>query len=326
MQKRIAVIGSGWRAETWVHVINALPGYSVSAVLVRNGEKEEKFRQLGVPVSREIPDADIHLVCVPKTENYAVCEWLLKEGAAALCETPAGMSAEECAAFSALSGKLQFAEQYPLQPRFRALQALAESGMLGEQQTVTLSCCHDYHAVSLFRRLLGTGYELPEIQATSIEDGYFETAGREGDFAPRYLGHARTLAILRFRGKTGIYDFSHAQYFSTLRGAHVLMQGTRGEVADGIGNRLSDTGTAPFRLEARYGGTEGRLDAPELIDIVCEGRILYENPFRGLRLSGEEIAMADCLCRAANYFDGGESYYSASEAAFDASLALKLHV
>lgn len=326
MQKRIAVIGSGWRAETWVHVVNALHGYSVSAVFVRNGEKAEKFRRLGVPVSREIPDADIHLVCVSKTENYAVCERLLKEGAAVLCETPAGMSAEECAAFSALSGKLQFAEQYPLQPRFRALQALAESGVLGEIQTVSLSCCHGYHAVSLFRRLLGTGREIPDIQATTVSDGYFETAGREGDFSPRYLEHARTLAILRFCGKTGIYDFSKAQYFSTLRHGHVLLQGTRGEVLDGSGYRLSDTGTAPFRLEARYGGTEGRLDAPEIIDIVCEGKVLYENPFRGLRLSGEEIAMADCLCRTADYFDGGDSCYSASEAAFDASLALKLNI
>lgn len=324
---RVALIGSGWRAESWAKLLQRLSDFSLSAVLVRNGEKEERFRALGARTVRTeegaLAGCDLVLVCVSKQNLCDVCDRLVRRGAAVLSETPAGINREERKTFDSFGEQVQVAEQYPWRPQFRALHALTESGMIGKVNSVTLSCCHDYHAVSLMRKLLSAGRPV-EITAVRFPDSFYETADRRGDHAPCRLDHSRIHAVLRFGDKVGIYDFTKAQYFSELRQNRVLIRGTRGEIAENEGFRLEGNHVFPFRMEYRYGGGEGRFDRPELLEIVCEGRRLYENPFRGSGFNAEEIAMAESLTRATAFFRGGESFYSASEAVLDSETAAAL--
>ena len=89
-----------------------------------------------------------------------------------------------------------------------------------------------------------------------------------------------------------------------------------GELNGQDGVCYANGGIVPFRLEKLYNGQDGSLFAPDLVRILCMGECVYENPFCGLRLSEEEIAMAQCLTHFL-----AEKGYSAKEGAIDSLIA-----
>lgn len=134
----LGIVGAGWRAEMWISLINKLQGVHITAVLCRNGARgEELHGRYGVPIVSDAAalcasGCSAVLVCVSKQNNCAVAQEYLSRGLRVLCETPAGMN--ECERTALLrygADKLQFAEQFPLQPRFAALKKCLEGGALG---------------------------------------------------------------------------------------------------------------------------------------------------------------------------------------------------
>lgn len=325
---KIGIVGAGWRAEMWISVIQKLKDVSVAGVLCRREARAaELSARYGVATVRDVAALDVLgcdavLVCVSKQSNCSVSEELLSRGLRVLSETPAGMTAQERARLTQYGADvLQFAEQFPLQPRFAALRSCLERGLIGDVHTVSLSCCHGYHAVALMRALLGTGEAVPAVRAVQIDDPYAETQWRGIPRDGAVHGHDRVLALLAFGGRTALYDFSHAQYFSPVRRTRVLVQGTLGEMSPSGGVRLVGGEAAEFSLHAQYGGQGCDLGAPDLISVSLGGEPVYRNAFYGLRLSEEEIAMASALRRALAAFEGREKGYPASAAALDASIA-----
>lgn len=345
---KIALVGAGWRAAGWLRLLKKLQDrFALLGVYCRRAERRKALAAAGVPVADSFGallqrNPDFVLVCVSKTENLAVCRALLAEGAAVLCETPAGTDEAGSAAFAALSGeKLQFAEQYPFQPRFRAMRAAAERGLIGQPHTLQLSCCHGCHAAALMRFLLCTRGGTPSVRAVRLSDAYVRIRGREGDLVPSLQKNERILALLRFAEeanvifentaagsapihcgeKTVLYDFSYPQYFSGIRRPRALLQGTEGEVGPEGGARISGDSFAEFYFSCCRGGTGGDLGAPGLETVSCGGEVLYRNPFAGRGLSDEEIAMGECLLHMQKFVEEGISFYNASEAADDARIA-----
>ena len=317
--KQVILVGSGWRARMWARVILALPDVRLACVLCRNPEKRASFEKMGVPVCASYDEvlsvqADGVLVCVRKQDNLSVSRLFADRGYRVLCETPAGMTDGERTEFARLN--VCIAEQYPLQPTFMAAQAVIKKGILGEVHTVRLSCCHDYHAVALLRAALGTGMQIPKVSAHAFSDRYVVYAGRGGNCAPQLVSNRRIAAYLDFGEKRAFYDWSYGQYFSQIRGAYFSIQGTMGELNGRDGVCYANGGIVPFRLEKLYNGQDGSLFAPDLVRILCMGECVYENPFCGLRLSEEEIAMAQCL----TYFLADKGY-SAKEGAIDSLIA-----
>lgn len=327
---KIAIVGAGWRAETWMRVIGRLSDrFCLTAVVCRNADRAEKLRSRGVPAVRALSDLrtdelDFALVCVSKAENYTVCRELLSSGAAVLCETPAGTEGEQITAFASLDNeKLQFAEQYPFQPRFQAMRAACEKGMIGEAHTLQISCCHGYHAAALMRSFLQTNSVMPSVRAVRIADEYMQLYSRNGAVPAVQVSCDRVLALAQFERKQALYDFSHPQYFSGIRRPRILLQGTHGEMDFAGGVRVCGNTFASFSFSARYFGTGGDLYAPALDTISCGGEILYKNPFFGISLSDEEIAMAHCLYAMRQFLQTGKPFYGASEAALDAQISAK---
>lgn len=329
--KNVLVVGSGWRAETWLKIINRLPDFKTTALVCRNPQKAVVFNEIfGVSTVPSVDEAleksfDFALVCVSKDDNAAVSEWLLKSGVPVLCETPAGVTEEECKRLRLYDGtNFQFAEQYPLRPRYLAMNVLAEKNYFGKLHTISLSCCHAYHAVALMRVFLKTGDELPETHLLNLSDDYTETDGRRGRKPPEIVSHERCVAYLKFGDKTAFYDFSHGQYFSRIRGERLLLQGTDGEILNGEGWRVDNGEELPVSLRCRYSGQGNSLSDPDLVDISCDGEILFKNPYFGCRLGEEEIAMASCLTAFADGLKSGIPFYSAKQAAIDSLIADRL--
>lgn len=131
---KILLIGSGWRARMWARLISVLPEVELAGVCSAAMRKSAPFDAAGIPVYTTYEQAlavsaDTVLVCVGKGDNLSVSRLCRGHGYRVLCETPAGMSPSECAAFA--ESDICIAEQYPLQPVFAAVRAIVEGDCWG---------------------------------------------------------------------------------------------------------------------------------------------------------------------------------------------------
>ncbi len=133
------------------------------------------------------------------------------------------------------------------------------------------------------------------------------------------------IAWFEFDGKLGVFDFADAQYFSWIRAGRLLARGDRGEISDLDLRYLLDFRT-PVQLELkRYdAGQNGNLEGYYHKGITAGTEWVYRNPFVPARLSDDEIAVATCLQKMAEYVEGGPDFYSLAEAAQDHYLNLMM--
>ena len=103
----------------------------------------------------------------------------------------------------------------------------------------------------------------------------------------------------------GLYDFTDNQWHNQLRSRRIVVRGSAGELVDDSVVRL----TAPRTiirspLVRRQTGYDLDLDAFDTDHISLGGEILFRNPFPGLRLNDEEIAIATMLLAMADWVRG----------------------
>jgi hypothetical protein len=79
-----------------------------------------------------------------------------------------------------------------------------------------------------------------------------------------------------------------------------------------------------FELLRQDAGIDGNLEGFHHKGIVGEGRWWYRNPFGEARLADDEIAVATCLAKMADYARDGASFYSLAEASHDTYLSLMM--
>jgi hypothetical protein len=133
----------------------------------------------------------------------------------------------------------------------------------------------------------------------------------------------QTIAYLDFGDKLGVYDFATDQHRSWIRSSRVLVRGERGEINHNRLKYLKDFSN-PITLDLlRWDtGQEGNMEGYYHKGIMVGDEWLYQNPFAPARLSDEEIAVATCLAKMAEYAQGGPSFYGLAEAAQDHYLGL----
>ncbi len=327
-----AIVGGGWRAEFYIRIANALPDkFNITGVFLRNPKTKALFeKKYDVKIFDSVDNLletkpDFVVSCV----NYnGICdeiEMLCNMGVAVLSETPAGASLDQIEEFGKKikpEWRVQVAEQFHLQPLNQAIMNIIDSGILGQVNHLQMFCCHDYHAASLIRRFLKVGYEIPETISYSLPDSVTNYNTRDGIVEPRLIETTHTLALLKYNGKTAMYDFSDEQYFSDIRKRRMVIKGTGGEIVDDICTYLDGTTAVSFNLNRNMRGGNGNLDGLYLDSITGNGKILYKNSFIPSRLTDEEIAIAECLVNMDNYIKTGEDFYSLEEAMVDAKTSL----
>jgi len=320
------LIGGGRRAEFFLRIAQALPGwFRVTGVLVRDAARREAFaRRCGSAVAGSLDElgrlgpADFTVLAVDRAAAPGWLAGLSARKIAVLAETPpaadvAGLRGGH--ALVAAGARIQVAEQYHAQPWHAARLALAASGRLGLIRHAQVSVAHGYHGVSLIRRLLGAGLAPAKIRAIRSE---------LPSTAPQAAGPAtHTLATLDFGGRTALFDFCTDQYCSPLRRPRVLVRGDRGEIATEQARWLDEAGN-PAEVELRRisTGTDGNPGGYCLQGITAAGEWLYRNPFGDAPLADDELAGAAALAGMASFARGGPDFYSFAEAAQDQYLAL----
>lgn len=317
---KYGIIGAGWRSEFYLRIAELLPKeFSVSGIYIRNNEKQKEFAEkYNVKICSSLEellktDFDFIVSCVNKDNISEMIKTLAEKDIPVLTETPV--------TDGTLTGKVQVAEQFHFMPRNQAYKRIIESGILGEVHSVHLSCCHDYHAASLIRFFLDTGFEEPEITSISLTDHVTRYNSRAGYLkSPAVIPAEEKIKIFKFKDKTAVYDFSFEQYFSDIRKTQIIIRGTKGEIANNYCTYLKKGVLQKFKIERNSYGENESLDGMSLFNITGNGNVLYTNPFPLSRLSDEEIAIATCLKKMKEYSKNGKEFYSVNHAAFDFNL------
>lgn len=333
------IFGAGWRAEFYLRIAEALPHmFRVHTMLVRDEIKALSMeRKWGVRTVRTIEQfiaetkrqqLQFAVVSVQRAAAPSIITELASHGIPVLTETPPAADLKSLIAlYESLprAAKIQVAEQYFLQPMHAARLRLIQSGKLGDIHHVQVSAAHDYHGISLIRKLLGVGGEQAVIRGERFVSPMMRSGGRHGDPTDGDLIQSeQTIATLRFGDKLAVYDFTREQYFSWIRRDRILVRGSKGELVGTEASYMHGYAT-PVYTELRRidAGHDGNLEGCFHRGIMAGEEWLYRNPFAPARLSDEELAVAAAMHKMAQYAsDEGDSFYSLAEASQDHYLAL----
>ncbi|MCY0903216.1 MAG: gfo/Idh/MocA family oxidoreductase, partial [Firmicutes bacterium] len=189
---------------------------------------------------------------------------------------------------------------------------------------VQVSISHGYHAISLLRRFLGVAFSPVVIRGMRFASPLIAGPTRSGVPKEERVNRvARDMVWLDWGERLGIYDFTKDQHRSWIRATHMGIRGVRGEIFDRSVQTLQDYHTPVYlQLTRIHRGEEENVEGSFLSGIVCGERVVYHNPYQPASLTDDEIAVATCLTRMANYARGGPGFYDLREAAHDHYLAM----
>ena len=314
----IAIIGAGWRAEFYIRIAQLLPErFEIVGVVarkedVRNALSQEygvkTFSSISQLFSHKKPDYVVS--SVSWDSNPGVVEELVSAGVHVLCETPPAPTVEALQKLwkaVGSSGMVQVAEQYLNLPGHSSRLAITKSGVIGEVTSVELSSTHGYHAVSIMRGFLQSGFESTTITTRQFEAPLVNPLVRDGwnsDLSPKM---AKTIiSLIDFGGeKSGIYNFVDNQWHNQLRHRRIVVRGSKGEIVDDAVIRLIDgPAITSSKIERYQLGYDLNLDGFDTEHLSFDGQVVFKNPFVGLRFMDEEIAIAQLMVQMGDWING----------------------
>jgi predicted dehydrogenase len=334
---RFGVIGTGWRSEFFVRLGRLLPDVlTVTGVVGRTPERSAEvaagwstagFGSAAELVAETAPDFVIS--SLPWETNPGMLEHLVGLGVAVLSETPpapdqAGLA--ELWARVGASERVQVAEQYSLMPLHAARLAAVQRGVIGTATSVQISSTHQYHAMALIRSFLGLGLAPAVVRGSRFSAPLLDPMARAGWVAePVERDTETTIATVDFgNGRMGLYDFTDNQWHNRLRTRRLVVRGSQGEIVDdGVTRWAGPERILTSSLQRRQSGYDLDLEGYDSEWIALDGEELWRNPFLGLRLSDEEIAILSMLVATAAWSrKEGPAPYPLAQACQDHALAL----
>ena len=127
-------------------------------------------------------------------------------------------------------------------------------------------------------------------------------------------------------GRSGVYDFTDNQWHNQLRFRRVLIRGSRGEIADDDVLYMPERRTIlRSSLVRSQLGHDLNLDGFDTEHISFDGRVLFRNPFLGLRLMDDEIATASMMLETGAWARGdGPAPYPLAQGCQDHLISLAI--
>jgi predicted dehydrogenase len=237
-------------------------------------------------------------------------EELVLAGVFVLCETPPAPTVEALQNLWKAVGAsemVQVAEQYLILPGHASRLAITQSGIIGEVTSVELSSTHGYHAVAIMRGFLQSGFEQTTITTRQFEAPLVDPLARDGwnnDLSPKKA--KTTISLIDFGfGKSGVYNFVDNQWHNQLRHRRIVVSGSKGEIVDDAVIRLIDSpAITTSRIERYQLGYDLNLDGFDTEHLSFDGKVIFKNPFAGLRFMDEEIAIAQLMVQMADWIAG----------------------
>lgn len=342
---RYAVIGSGWRSLYFVRIAKALPEqFELCMLVCRTEEKAALIRNTyQIPTTCHEEDVyplnpDFIVSAVNRDSMYDIALHWMELGFPVLSETPPAFSRERLVHLwdlrqqgsgpvSPVTGRaadyrLLVTEQYFAYPQHQARIKIIDSGLIGDPVSMTISYMHDYHAASLIRHMLKTGFSDAAVIGKKYLQPVTDTRTRyevltEGKVVTKEQTH---LILDYANGKTAFYDFMSDQYRSPIRTRYMNIRGTRGEIINDTVHYL-DNENLPQTACLK---TQRDPDTQEVLSISFRGETLYQPAFGVCGLPEDETAIAALLVSMDQYLTTGVELYPLAEALEDADLAIMM--
>ena len=336
---RIGIVGTGWRAEFFIRIAQAIPEeFEIVGVVARRLENAEYMQKkwslstypsLSELINKAKPDFVIS--SVSWNSNPGVLEECVSLSTPVLSETPPAPDLDALRKLWLEVGSkrlVQVAEQYMHLPGHAARKAVIDRGDIGTANSVHVSSTHGYHAISIARGYLGFPMGIVEVNASTFTAPLVDPLSRSGwntDLVPKAA--RTTLATVDFGdGKSALYDFTDNQWHNQLRFRRILIRGSHGEIADETIIRLRGANAITKSLFNRYQlGQDLNLDGHDMEHISLDGEVVYTNYFVGKRFMDEEIAIASLMRGTARWVcDEGPEPYPLAQAAQDHLIGLAI--
>ena len=336
---KIAVVGGGWRAEFYLRLANSMPDrFQLVGIVVRNSETAAKlsakyqtksYASVQDLLRHEKPDYVVS--SVSWISNPGILEELVAAKIHVLSETPPAPDTDALRKLWANVGPsnlVQVAEQYLLLPGHASRMHVVKSGAIGTATSVEVSSTHGYHAISMMRGFLASGYGRAKVSAQQFEAPLVNPLLRDSwnhDLSEKNAN--TTIAMIDFGDHgSGIYNFVDNQWHNQLRHRRIVIRGSKGEIVDDTVIRLVDSPTiVTSHLERYQLGYDLNLDGYDTEHISFDGNVIYKNPFIGHRFMDEEIAIATMMVRMGDWSTGSaDSPYPLREACQDHLISLAM--
>ncbi len=335
-----AIVGGGWRSEFYIRLGQLLPEkFELIGVVARNSDRAAELQaDFGISIFEsteallQFSEPDFVVVAVSWASNPSVVKEITSLGIPVLCETPPAPDVPALRDLWLAVGKselVQVAEQYLYLPGHAARLAAVKAGEIGIATSVEVSSTHGYHTVSLMRGYLGVGFEPATISAQDFVAPLIDPLHRGGwNEALDAINRTTTIGTINFgNGKSGVYNFVENQWHNQLRHRRIVIRGSAGEIVD---NDLIALVDGPAIVESEFRryqlGHDLNLDGFDTEHISLNGNIMYKNPFVGLRLMDEEIAIGTMMVEMAQWIAGkGAAPYPLREAAQDQLISLAIN-
>jgi len=330
-KSKFVIIGSGWRSMYYVRIAKALPElFELCAMYCRTTEKAEKIAlENNIHTTTSIEECsaynpDFVVVAVNKTSIYEVSKEWMEKGFSVLCETPPSLKLEELQDLWEMherGAKLQVAEQYFLYPTYKGKLDILDSKILGDPYNVTIRAMHDYHAASIVRKILHTGFEKVTIYGKKHKFLVTETLTRyESLFDGRLVDKERDRLTFEFEnGKMAFYDFSSVQYRSTIRSIYLEVQGSRGEMVNETFRYLDDKN---MPNEAKI--IVEKFESGQIESVKFEEKNVYQCIYGERGLPEDETAIAGLMSGMKEYNLTGKEVYPLADAMQDAYITIMM--
>lgn len=330
---RVALAGTGWRAEFFIRICAALPErFELCGIMYHSDGGRRSVAGLGVKLVSTLEELaalkpDYIVLCLKGGAMFEAMRFCAQRGIPALCETFGARTEDELGEMYALlkGARIQFAEQYQFQPLNAARLNLARRGVLGQVYYVRMSIPTRYHPVSLVRLALGAGHRLPVITARAHSHSALRGPGRQGDPQGESEFTARQEIVeFDYGDMQAVNDFEDMQHRSFMRSNYFLIRGSRGEIVNESAVWMLDALT-PCNVELKREMTGAGVDLQGLfLRGVSGGALgwLYESRFMPARLYDDELAVAECMARMAEYAGGGEGFWGLEDEFTDMYFAL----
>ena len=323
------IVGSGWRSLFYVRIAKRYPKhFRLLYMLCRTEEKADAMAKdygIATTTSESICEQaypDFVVIAVTKGNLFAETKKWSEKGFPVLSETPVAANVAELKTIWNMvqnGAKIQVAEQYHRYPVIASgLREIAE-GKIAEPNAVELSVAHDYHGISLIRRMLQPHeplrLKLKSVRGVSYHFPVTETNSREGVITDGSVKERERVRItMEFQnGKVAFYDFDKVQYHSFIRSRHLQVQGANGEWNDTIiryvnSDSITNTKKIFPLLEKKYGCLETR-ELQNLKTRWCPYVIMDDMQ--------DEYAIATMMYDMREYIEYGTEIYPLAEALED---------
>jgi len=308
---RFVIVGAGRRSQDVYGPLLKLFEGDVDLVGVWSRSASNAMQlgeQLNVPWFNDLKQMQdqVHpqaaIVSVSYAVNGIIGKKVVELGMHALLETPVAHDLAQADDIIEMTSKrdlkVEVAEQYYRRPMERLKGKMIEAGIFGKVLTAYNDFMgHGYHGASLIRSYIGFDVPILAVSGSMAQNQLpSHYAWIEKTDGPREEQWEH--AVLHFAdGRLGFFNWSSVAYDSALR----WLRSTKffAERGMAVGDRLTlltpdGKDPLPIQVNRTFHNVGGMETLRELV-ACTEPEIVWRNPFRGLYMNDEMIAVADCV-------------------------------